>query len=300
MLERILVPLDGSGLAARILTRLRRLLSRDDAEVEVCLLHVAPRGAEVPAAVSERLERQRLALGERGARATVRMAAGDPATAILEAARELEPSLIALSTHGATGVARFVRGSVAERVLRRSRWPVLLVSPFPRNGDAELRVRRLLLPLDGSEPSTRALPLAAELAHLHGSELLLVQVVPLRISAGTAEGPPQLGPSMSCEDAAARLEAAASTISGVSVRWRVLVGDPAPELLRLLEEERIDLIALTSHGPSTDSPWAFGAVAEHLLRQCRCPALVVRTAGLPEEGLLAPAPASAEPVPSGR
>jgi len=50
---------------------------------------------------------------------------GDPASAILEAARELRPDLIVVATHGRTGLSHAFLGGVAERVLRESPVPVL-------------------------------------------------------------------------------------------------------------------------------------------------------------------------------
>lgn len=50
---------------------------------------------------------------------------GDPASAILETARELAPDLIVVATHGRTGLSHAFLGSVAERVARESQVPVL-------------------------------------------------------------------------------------------------------------------------------------------------------------------------------
>lgn len=59
---------------------------------------------------------------------------GSPAAAILRIADELESDLIVLGTHGRTGLTHLLLGSVAERVLRGARVPVLSV----RSTDAEL------------------------------------------------------------------------------------------------------------------------------------------------------------------
>ena len=55
--------------------------------------------------------------------------ADDPAVAISRAAREELIDFIAMSTRGSSGLKRFVLGSVAERVVRESDVPVLLVTP---------------------------------------------------------------------------------------------------------------------------------------------------------------------------
>jgi nucleotide-binding universal stress UspA family protein len=53
----------------------------------------------------------------------------EPATAIINAAREAKDAVIVMSTHGRTGMGRWIRGSVADRVLRHADRPVLLVRP---------------------------------------------------------------------------------------------------------------------------------------------------------------------------
>jgi nucleotide-binding universal stress UspA family protein len=52
-----------------------------------------------------------------------------PARAILNAAESRDVDLIAIATHGYTGVKRALLGSVTDKVLRASRWPLLLERP---------------------------------------------------------------------------------------------------------------------------------------------------------------------------
>lgn len=57
---------------------------------------------------------------------------GEPATEILNVAKEIHADLIIVGTHGRTGLARLLMGSVAELVVRRADCPVLTVKmPFP-------------------------------------------------------------------------------------------------------------------------------------------------------------------------
>ena len=57
------------------------------------------------------------------------MEAAEPAVAITRAVSEELVDFIAMSTHGSSGLKRFVLGSVAEKVVRESIVPVLLVTP---------------------------------------------------------------------------------------------------------------------------------------------------------------------------
>lgn len=61
---------------------------------------------------------------------------GDPATAVVETAKEQKADLIVLGTHGWTGLTRLLMGSVAEGVVRRAPCPVLTVKmPFPTEAE---------------------------------------------------------------------------------------------------------------------------------------------------------------------
>jgi nucleotide-binding universal stress UspA family protein len=56
-----------------------------------------------------------------------RLAEGDPAPAIVRAAKEVNAGLIVMATHGRTGLERLLMGSVAEQVLRHATCPVLTI-----------------------------------------------------------------------------------------------------------------------------------------------------------------------------
>lgn len=151
MARRIMVPLDGSPLAELVLPEIRDLAHRYAAEV--LLLRVVPTGSAVLIAASAGVSRSgdfvtqelddeaeaaryylwQVASGLRadGLEVHCRVAIGDPAEKIVEAAESGNVELILMSTHGRTGLRRIVLGSVAETVLRRTETPVFLVRPAP-------------------------------------------------------------------------------------------------------------------------------------------------------------------------
>jgi nucleotide-binding universal stress UspA family protein len=69
---------------------------------------------------------------------SIQVLEGFPADAILEKAKELECDAIVMGTHGKGIIANTFLGSVAKRVLRRSRLPVFII-PLPR-GETDLTV----------------------------------------------------------------------------------------------------------------------------------------------------------------
>ena len=99
-----------------------------------------------------------------------------PFEAIAGRAAELSPDLIVMGTHGRTGLSRLMMGSVAEKVLRHV--PVNLLTlrekvPVVSAGHA---FERILVPVDFSDFSKRAVEMAAQLL-LPGGELSVAHVV---------------------------------------------------------------------------------------------------------------------------
>jgi nucleotide-binding universal stress UspA family protein len=140
--RRILVPLDGSPVAEQIVPTVATVAQALSAELilfQVPMTHLsgwmagewylpiqdvldqAEQGAQVYLnTVASRLV-------ESGLSATVATSIGSVATCIVEYAEAAQVDLIAMCTHGRTGLARWALGSIADRVLRASSTPILLV-----------------------------------------------------------------------------------------------------------------------------------------------------------------------------
>ena len=142
MYETLLVPLDGSPSAECVMPHVRELL-RGVADPRVVFLRVIeplPTFDDGDVLLSESELRDVGIRREAEARAYLEGAAtthfpgaaievmhGTPAEAIAEAAGRHGAGLIVMATHGRSGVARWILGSVAERVLRLSPVPVVMV-----------------------------------------------------------------------------------------------------------------------------------------------------------------------------
>jgi nucleotide-binding universal stress UspA family protein len=155
MFKKILVPLDGSDLAARILPQVVDLAKSQQAEVVlltvgnvgsmILALEAAPSVVqEVYAAVKESADKNLAAVaGElvsKGIKATTHYREGLPAQEILEYAVESGCDLIAMATHGRSEIA-WVLGSIAEKIVTHASMPVLLlrvVEPKPLETKREI------------------------------------------------------------------------------------------------------------------------------------------------------------------
>jgi len=135
-LDRILVPLDGSGCAEMIFPKLEKLAT--ELKASIALLRVAyahtfpgadPTDAEVKVVreAEEYLRGIENRLKAKGFKVDSHVRYGDDAEEILDHASQKDIDLIAMTTHGRSGVKRFLLGSVAEKILRHSPKPVFLV-----------------------------------------------------------------------------------------------------------------------------------------------------------------------------
>ena len=144
--HRILAPTDFSDISVETIARADELAEHFGAELLV--LHVIPPvptlpsdphyNFEVPAyqeALKENADRRlaetvRSQLGTE-VRTRCLVTHGDPAREIVRVAQEEEVGLIVIATHGLTGWQHIVFGSVAEKVVRTARCPVLTVRGYP-------------------------------------------------------------------------------------------------------------------------------------------------------------------------
>jgi nucleotide-binding universal stress UspA family protein len=141
---------------------------------------------------------------------------------------------------------------------------------------------KILVPLDGSELAECVLPHVKAVASgsNRGKAVLLRIVEPL--PAGT---PPavdfevvQKAGVKAAEDYLARIKAQLAK-EGLDVETRVLTGRPAETITDFVQHEKVDLIALATHGRSGISRWVFGSVADKLVRSLSVPVLLIRPEG---------------------
>ncbi|MCS7051450.1 MAG: universal stress protein, partial [Thermomicrobium sp.] len=172
MIQTVVVPLDGSELAAAALPYGKALADRFGATLYLVRVVDIDAPAEVAVDAREYLARVTSELGK-AAEIVVRY--GDPAAEIVDLVLELPDPVIAMTTHGRSGIGRWLFGSVADRVLRNAGVPVFLIrSSMPQRQPGV--VQSLLLPVDGSSLAEAAIPYATELARRFDATIHLVRV----------------------------------------------------------------------------------------------------------------------------
>lgn len=150
---------------------------------------------------------------------------------------------------------------------------------------------KILVPLDGSEVGEAALPLVEELVSKL-SPALKAEVTLLRVVSS-------LGHYVVAGEASARvpytekelglikkragdyLKKAAEGLRsrGAIVKTMVATGNAADEISKAADEIGADLVAMSTHGRSGLSRWAFGSVTDKVLRGGNLPVLMVRAPG---------------------
>jgi nucleotide-binding universal stress UspA family protein len=137
----------------------------------------------------------------------------------------------------------------------------------------------ILLPLDGSEFSADALPLAKQLASELGAEVHLVHVI--RPAFDVDFKAPQEDMEWKArvrEGAGDYLEGVASSLeeSGVRTTTAVLEGRTVAAIDQYVKEHGISLVVMTTHGAGGLKRWWLGSVADGLLRAGSADLLLVR------------------------
>lgn len=310
MFHKILVPVDGSDASERALLQAARLAAEDKARVR--LLHIVDSvyytsdfdrpeiyfdqllpammrsGTSLLKTAGEVMARHDVACETR----LVESSGVRVADAVLEDAGRWGADLIVMGTHGRRGFDRLMMGSDAESVVRRCALPVLLVkapppsvaskAPVKKDGGRSL-YQRILLAVDGSDTSRRALGYAIELAKSRHASLQAIYVVEYPSTlyssiyfetepfheAMMADGHYVLGKAQFSMDQAG-IEGETQLIDP-----GMLSGGVAEEIDKAAQEIDADVVIMGTHGRRGFRRLMMGSVAESFARQSHSPVILV-------------------------
>lgn len=310
MNKRMLITLDGSDLSEIILPYAREMAGRLGFEMiflYVCNAHESEslavyrayveHTAEIVAGGANEIREETGTLAQdQPVKVEGKVVIGHPAEEILRFADQEEVDLLLMATHGRSGIKRWALGSVADKVLRSATVPVLLVraATLEETADDEGRIRKIVVPLDGSEMAESVLPQIEMMARQANGELvdiiLLMVCEPLVIPPlatspiTTMEVPTNWGKiveeHMAYSNGLAReylagIEARLNN-AGLKVSTEILDGVPAQEIIEYTNSTPSSLIAMATHGRSGIGRWAYGSVAEKVLSGASRPVFLVR------------------------
>ncbi len=148
--------------------------------------------------------------------------------------------------------------------------------------------KRILIATDGSEYSKKAAKTGIELAKLSGGEVVIVSVADIgRYASSAGLLPPFGGASPSAVDnlfTRIRGEGEKATLevdelakaSGVKSERLVIEGNPSNEILKIAEDNNMDVIVMGSIGKTGLEKFLMGSVAEKVVHNSKLPVLIVR------------------------
>jgi len=291
MFKKILVPLDGSETAEAILPFVEEIASQARAEIIVmtAVQPVAVWDTTVTVTVLENEESSAVdylkqVMAKIPGKQSCRVARGEAAEAILEAADEEAADLIAIGTHGRSGLARWLFGSTAGKVLERAKVPVLFLRPKTGEdkGAPGAVVKKILIPLDGSDLAASILPAVEEFAKTMGASIVLIHAVtPITALPGFETQAPAAVTILdelqkNAQEFLAKLVAEVKA-RGVEATGLVTIDEPVHAILEAADETKADLIAVATHGRGGLGRAILGSVADGVVRRSAdVPCLVLR------------------------
>lgn len=139
-----------------------------------------------------------------------------------------------------------------------------------------LPLKKILYPTDFSEASYETLKIANEVAVHHSAELLVVHVTPPVPMAAAATGYSAIAEMERSEEISLQELIKARIPKELHSRQIITLGEAAHEIIRIAEQERVDLIVIGTHGQTGWRHVVFGSVAEKVVRFALCPVLTIR------------------------
>lgn len=296
---KILVTLDGSPVAEAVLPYVRLLAARLRIPIELIsvidLTELARSAAACESLFLDQLAEdetrrrrqylEKFAPSFANGQIDCRILKGNPESSIVEYAAQNPAAMIAMATHGRSGLNRWLLGSVAEKVLRSTGNPLLLIRSSTPTAvtEQQVTIQSFMVPLDGSALAESVLPPVSELAKKLDAEMVLFRAYNIPPGFYDAGG----GFAIDLDRLLAQTEAdvltyleekkAALKKAGVgSVTIASRQGYDADEIINYAGNRPDRLIALCSHGRSGVRRWAVGSVAETVVRHCSSPILVFR------------------------
>ena len=143
-----------------------------------------------------------------------------------------------------------------------------------------LWVKNILVPLDFSSASKRALKYALRLAEKFSAELTLLYVVAPAPSQNFIAAAPETSPRerdfTGAEKNLRALIASDQNGNAGHARCIIRAGVPSQEIIQAAKEADVDLIVIATHGYTGWKHFCIGSTAERVVRAASCPVLVVR------------------------
>ena len=295
MYTRMLIPLDGSQVAEQVLPYARCLAKALKIPVDLLevvdletlrLLANPERGRYIDTLLGEKIETNKsyleaIAQSFQGTQVTCFVEKGTPEDMIIERAAGDKDTLIVMATHGRSGIQRWVLGSVADKVLHGSTNHLFLIRANDQaKAGGEAPLKKVIVPLDGSQLAETVLPYVVDLAQKMRLEVVLMRSYALPTSTAD-EYQTYSDELIGLIEAEARdyLAEKVKEVKGKgleNVSSVVNIGYGAEEIITLARNTPDNFIAMCTHGRSGMKRFVLGSVTDRVVRHSGDPVLIIR------------------------
>jgi nucleotide-binding universal stress UspA family protein len=299
-LQKILFPTDFSKCAEQALAHAVFLAGKYKAEINV--LHVVTLFNDQPGIIrneineTEEIIRKLEEIAENQLNKVVNTKSSDEikiitamerevsaAPAILEYASDNNIDLIVMGTHGRRGLGHVLLGSAAEEVVRMAPCPVFTIRELKEPKPVK-QVNNILVPIDFSNHSQKALAYASEIAQSYNAQLQVIHIIEETMHpAFSVTGKSSifdLVPGIK-DDSRKRAEKMIKKFVSDKVKTKIFVqgGRAANDIIKFAKENSTDLIVIATHGLTGLEHMLLGSVTEKVVRMAHCPVFTVKSFG---------------------
>jgi nucleotide-binding universal stress UspA family protein len=287
----ILLAVDGSEHAQAATSLLNDMVGEFDCRITIIAVLDTPHTPRRQLLLNA-LQQAQEALQKTGREVICGLLHGHPAAAICDYANDHSPDLIMLGAKGRRATLGILLGGVAQQVVEYAHHPVLIVrSPYKD-------LHKILVAIDGSEYSHKALQFLGCLPYTSSAELHIIHITNPSPPFEAAMQPRTwlfgndifLPPAVSDEESGRWKEASSAAGENVinealqiiqpcaiQAKTAILTGDAATEILDYAKRNSIDLIVTGSRGLSSVQGWLLGSVSRKLVHYSSCSVLIVKS-----------------------
>lgn len=283
--RHVLCPVDFSDASRRALRYATAFAARTNSDVTVLYVNDPLLSSAAAAAGYERLdewtmrELRRFAASAVGAGAVRKidfaLAVGDPSREIAKQVRLIGAKLVVMATHGLRGPKKLLIGSTAERTLRSTIVPVLTIPHRSPRKPRRWPAGPVVAGIDLGPESGADVRVAATIAQVLETELLLVHVLPPLRAPAWLRLRSRENEATQLARARSRLAQLATVAEDVEVSFRVVRGDPAPSLGRIAHAVKAAALMLVLRQERGLFGMARGTVTYHVLTSASTPVLAM-------------------------
>ena len=280
MMEKILLPTDFT-MSSRSAMEMAITLAKNF-DSEIILLHVLPdipKSKLVEDMLNKTARDQFKAIRKKISRSGVKtaepvIATGSYFDQIIQLAETQDVNLILMDSGEKEGSGKFELGTTAEKVVRKSNKPVWIMKR-----DISSHIKRIICPIDFSEPSRRALKNAIHLAREFQAELTVLTVIaPLTDKLLGLDAQLTTEQQLAAKEQTSRFEYFLKEFDFHDIKLLKVIyqGKPYQEILKRIKAHKSDLLVMGTTGRTGLSRIMKDSVTEKVTREVPCSFITVK------------------------